>query len=499
MDVAIYARRSRREELEPGEKETSTEQQIRLCRKFAADHNWTVPEEHVYSEAGLSAYTGSERGDFDDALDAVERGAVEGIVFWKVDRATRNSQDTARLTGLLDRDIVLASVTEGVFDPSQPMASSTFELHGIFAKMVSKTISVHARRGKESLARAGGFAGGRRPFGFAKDGVTHDPDEVALIQDAARMVLDGKSLLGIVKSWNRRGVTTAKGGPWDVTVLRRILLSKRVAGLRQYHGQVVGKAAWEPIIDKGTWLDLQAKLTDPDRKKGGRPHTHLLSGIGACHCGRPIRGGKGKKHGRLIYSCGTGSKDRGKGSCGLTIDGKRLEEYVTEKAIKWLAGPGLVGIRRRHAQAGDRQARLARQLQDDGQELRKLAALKAQGRFTLDEWLVLRDGIEQRIKATRRALRRHPATAALIDLPNARDELEAAWKDMDVSRRRVILEAIIERLVIAPRGAQKDDAGRWLFDESRVTLTFRGAEKIPDVPLPSGDADLYVARSWPAP
>src|SRR5512132_3099111 len=72
MDLAIYARRSRPEELEPGDQETSTERQVTDCRKLADLKGWHVPEWHIYREAGVSGYTGKRR-DASAALSALWR------------------------------------------------------------------------------------------------------------------------------------------------------------------------------------------------------------------------------------------------------------------------------------------------------------------------------------------------------------------------------------------------------------------------------------------
>jgi hypothetical protein len=36
--------------------------------------------------------------------------------------------------------------------------------------------------------------------------------------------------------WNERGVKTAGGGKWQGSVLRRVLMSPRIAGLKDHRG-----------------------------------------------------------------------------------------------------------------------------------------------------------------------------------------------------------------------------------------------------------------------
>jgi hypothetical protein len=89
--------------------------------------------------------------------------------------------------------------------------------------------------------------------------------------------------------------------------VRKILLNPRNAGLATYKGEVIGKAAWEPIITPETYTLLAAKLNDPSRltrtESRGRKPSNLLTGIARCAtCDEPVTAGTGHK-GRPIYEC----------------------------------------------------------------------------------------------------------------------------------------------------------------------------------------------------
>lgn len=81
MQVAVYGRKSEKEELEPGEREVSTVRQMADGRKFAELRGWTVRPEHEFQEDGVSAYNGKTRKEFERLLTAIERSEVEGVVF----------------------------------------------------------------------------------------------------------------------------------------------------------------------------------------------------------------------------------------------------------------------------------------------------------------------------------------------------------------------------------------------------------------------------------
>ena len=65
------------------------------------------------------------------------------------------------------------------------------------AEHSSSRTSERTRRTKQQRAEMGTFSGGRPPFGFCADGVTHHPTEAPLIRRAAREIVEGRSLNSI--------------------------------------------------------------------------------------------------------------------------------------------------------------------------------------------------------------------------------------------------------------------------------------------------------------
>src|SRR5690606_7115375 len=94
----------------------------------------------------------------------------------------------------------------------------------------------------------GEWLGGRRPFGFKRDGVRHKRAEAAAIDAACDQILAGVSVNQIRKDWTAAGLTGTSGGRLHVTSVRRILLRARNAGLMEHRGTVVGAAKWLPVL-----------------------------------------------------------------------------------------------------------------------------------------------------------------------------------------------------------------------------------------------------------
>ena len=72
---------------------------------------------------------------------------------------------------------------------------------------------------------------------------------------------------------NARNIPAAKGGPWRPKGLGEVIVKPRFARLRVRHGEVVGDAAWKPILDRATHEKLVAMLMKPGRTRrvGGHP------------------------------------------------------------------------------------------------------------------------------------------------------------------------------------------------------------------------------------
>ena len=164
------------------------------------------------------------------------------------------------------------------------------------------------QRNAEAGRRTGG---GSRPFGYKI--IYHDlgegskrlrriigeelePAEADAVREAVSRVLRGESLRSIAFDFNKRGIKPAGGkkngeskiDKWQGSTLRRVLISPRIAGLREHNGEVVGKAVWPAIIDEATHDRLVGLLKDPSRRplNYGRPRVHPLAGLVYCgSCG----------------------------------------------------------------------------------------------------------------------------------------------------------------------------------------------------------------------
>jgi site-specific DNA recombinase len=475
----IYARLSD----DKGAEQTATGRQIADCRRLAADRGLVVAEAHIYEDVDLSAFKQVRRPAFERLLDDLDAGLLAGVICWKLDRLTRSHRDFERLWEIMERrGAKLVSLHEQ-FDTSTPAGEFTLRMMVGMARMESQNIALRLRSRLAEKREAGlPHAGGYRPYGYRGDFVTVDPDEAAVVREAAGRLLAGETLREVTKDLNRRGLLSSTGKPWSPPTLRRTLASPRLAGLRVHWRreptatgktrrvrEVVGPGTWEAILDQETHRALVALFEDPARRSQTRqPRVHLLAGLLRCgRCGGPMYV---QSHGRRRpkdYRCLAPPVGRGCG--GVSILAGPLEELVTQAAISVVDGPELAATLAAQADWNadwDEAARLA----EDQAALEELSRdYYVERRITREEFLTARDDLEARIRGAAASLERRTRSALLAELASSDTVLADRWPTLDADRRRAVLAALFKTIVVRPA----ETRGRNRFDPTRVEFTWR--------------------------
>ena len=471
VTAGIYARISYVRRADGTQERLGVERQVPPCRELARRKGWTVVEP-VYEDNDLSAFSGKWRPGYEQLLADAKAGRIKVILAWHADRLTRQPIENEALIELAERrGIQLATVT-GQHDLATPSGRLHFRMLGSIARYESEHRAERLRLKFDELARAGRpKGGGYRPFGFEADKLTVKQAEATLLCQAAERVLAGDGPYAVVGDWEARGIVTPAGNVWNTTSLRRALLAPRTAGLREHHGQVLGRAAWPAIFDETTRRRLVELFARDDRKRQGRPRTYLLSGLATCGregCGRPLVGASaGAK--RPKYAC---RKNVGNHfGCGRTwIDAPALDSYVTEMVITALSSPGFAAaLQARLAWDGDTSS-LTAQRDADERALAELTRDRYVRRIIQEpEYLIARRELDARIADAEEVLARQPQTRFLIDLPKGEMELRTAWqKRWTLDEQRRVLRMALRGLVINP---PKRSLPR--FDPDRVDPDWR--------------------------
>lgn len=302
------------------------------CRAICDKEGWMVAD--VLVDNDRSAYTGKRRPAYETLLEGLQTGRWQVVVAWHPDRLTRSPRELETLIDVLEASkVTVRTVTAGEYDLATASGRMTARVVGAVARHESEHKAERQRRKHREIAENGGDAGGGRCFGYRDDRLTVDPVEAELVRQAARAILDGRTLRSVVVEWTDKGVPTVLGAPWRSQVVRRLLMSPRIAGFREYDGRLF-KAQWEPLVDEVTWRRLRAVLSDPARSASRGPRSYLLTGglavcgIEGCGAGLVARP---KADGRRCYVCASPPMFKGCGKIRILAD--EFEKDVAERLI----------------------------------------------------------------------------------------------------------------------------------------------------------------------
>ena len=282
-----------------------TDDQERICRELAARLGWEISEgvglpfKHgVYTDNNKSAWQRNRnRPAWNEMLQDIEAGKINGIIVYHGDRLVRRGQDLSKLFDYAETKGVKLASPSGTHDLDRDRMM--LWIRAAFAEEESQRTSErrksqYERWRREGKVRPGGRGG--RAYGFATDGLTHVPAECDHVRDMAAMLLAGKPTGALVRDAAERGALTPAGSVFSHGTIRKMLARPRYAGLMP-DGE--NAAAWKPVLGRRDWERvceiLDAKTATFAYATNAR--RWLLSGIavcGACEAPMQIRPSKGR-------------------------------------------------------------------------------------------------------------------------------------------------------------------------------------------------------------
>jgi DNA invertase Pin-like site-specific DNA recombinase len=184
---------------------------------------------NVLRDEGQSGSNGLDsRVGLSDALARLERRDAETLVVYRMDRLARDFvlQETIverlRANGTPVRSASEPDIDTDTDDPTRVLLR---QLLGAVAQYERAVIRGRMVAGRRAKADAGGFIGGRAPYGFRLVGgqLEPEPAEAEVVELVRRLSAGGASLRTIAAKLEARGVSTRNGGPWHSAVVGRLL------------------------------------------------------------------------------------------------------------------------------------------------------------------------------------------------------------------------------------------------------------------------------------
>jgi DNA invertase Pin-like site-specific DNA recombinase len=440
--AAIYARIS---EDRDGTR-AGVDRQLADCRRLVEQRGWVVFDEYVDNDR--SAWSGRERPQYAAMLADLGDRRFDALVTYHQDRLSRNPREFEEFLAACERVGMRRFTTVcGVTDLGNSDGIMVARVFSAIAANASDATSRRVRRASDERAAKGLPHGqGERPFGYELDGLTVREDEAQVIREAVSRLLAGESISSLVGWLGAAGVRTSTGmNVWRSPTLRNLLMSPRIAGLRQHRGEVVGPAVWPAIITVEQRERVVALLTNPARRTLRTARRYSLSGLVRCAlCGGKMVSAPNRD--RRRYGCRSGPDF---GGCGkVYVTAPSLEAFIADAVLMRLDSPAMAeALAGRHGEDSDFQ-RLSAQVREDTEQLEELARAWGDKKISMGEWLTAKQVVADRLKESERALARLSRDDALIGLVGTGERLRAQWDELNLSQQSAIIRAVVDHVVI---------------------------------------------------
>jgi DNA invertase Pin-like site-specific DNA recombinase len=374
MKAAVYARYS-----SENQSEKSIDDQVRVCRNYAKEHDFTIEDKHIYVDEALSGSLANRPG-----LQALEKSAeareFEAVIVDDLSRLSRSNHQMLTLVLKFNYyQVKLISVSDGIVTDDEN-SKLGIQMRGLINELYLDDLRKKTARGLEGQ-KLRGFSAGENVYGYSTkpvgelklnrkgqakyEGMVHkiNPEEAEIVQRIFKEFIEGKSTRKIAIKLNEEKIPTKKGMPggWNISTITRILKSEKYVGkwdwrkFKNVRDPMTGrrKVVARPltdriplyredlvIINKGVWEKAQKRWQE---LKGAWPvskkreifyqqksyihtsPTHLFSGLMKCSaCGGAIVLTSGKGSG--YYGCYNAIRK----TCGnkIIIPRKRIEETI---------------------------------------------------------------------------------------------------------------------------------------------------------------------------
>lgn len=437
MNAAIYARISRDAE----EEGLGVLRQEEDCRALADKLGLTVGKVFIDNDISASTLSKKPRPAYADMLDRVRDREFTHILSYSSSRLTRRPRELEDLIQLHEETgVLIKTIASGDDDLSTANGRMVARIKASVDAAEAEVASERIRRAAKQYAEMGKVKKSRyRTFGYTDDFEVIE-EEAELIRDAFKRICAGHSIMSVTHHWRELGVDMGRGTLIYISTVKGVLKRPLYAGLRQYQGEIVGKANVEPIIDEATYYAAQTILADKSRP-GQNARRYLLSGMITCgNCGFPMHGtlgymsaNDGRRYG---YLCSTAI-----GGCGgMNVNGVNVDKIVLGIVRQRLIVQASSFIRPAEGSVEALQAKIDAK----DAEIKHLQAEIANGNIAVyDATPILKD-----LSQTKRALQREQASEVVEEEPSFwqwEDFMQAPLSGQRATVRRCIKAVVIHR------------------------------------------------------
>lgn len=268
MRCAIYTRKSHDERADA--QLGSTERQRELCEAYIAsqaDAGWIVLSER-FDDPGYSGGD-TNRPALRRLLAAVEAGAVDAVVVYKIDRLSRSLRDFVNMVEQLERaGVTFVSITQAMSTTSST-GRLMFNILLSFAQFERELTGERSRDWKAGARARGLWASGPAPFGYQLANLRLEvhPERAEIVRLIYRLFVKHRTFAEVARRLNAAGHRNRKDAPFEGRLV------KATVSRRLYRGELPHAGGYlpgthPPIVSERLWRRAQAVLAEI----GAKPH-----------------------------------------------------------------------------------------------------------------------------------------------------------------------------------------------------------------------------------
>ncbi len=300
--IAIYARKSSESE---DRQVLSIDSQVRELQEYAGREGLAV--DAVFTESKSAKAPG--RPVFTQLIGKVQKGDLDGIICWKLDRLARNPVDGGALIWAMEEGHLKAIHTAQRSFLNTGNDKFWMQLEFGMAKKYVDDLSDNVKRGLRAKI-ASGWMPGLPPLGYLNDRnsrtVIPDPERFLLVRKMWDLMLTGTyTPMGVLEvATNQLGLRTRQfsrygGGPVHYSTIYSILTNPFYYGAIRYNKELF-PGSQKPMITKAEFDRVQEILGLASRPRP-QEYTFAFTGLITCgECGAAITA-EHKKNRRYGY------------------------------------------------------------------------------------------------------------------------------------------------------------------------------------------------------
>lgn len=306
---AVYTRKSSEHGL--AQEFNSLNAQHAICSAYikSQQHKGWIELEKGYEDAGQSGAS-LDRPAMQELLADIQRGRIDVVVVYKLDRLSRSLLDFVRLMDVLDRyGVSFACITQN-FDTADSLGRLVMNILLTFAQFEREMTGDRIRDKRRAMGLRGLWSGGRPPLGYEL--VNHrlvvNDAEASIVRHIYQRYLATKNLTEVARSCRAVGYSSKSrclpdgklraGVPLSPASVRKILMNPVYTGLIHAGSQLTA-GQHRPLICKADWDRVCAIRESQIAARLALCRREVLDGLMYDSFGRSMTVNRSKKGGKF--------------------------------------------------------------------------------------------------------------------------------------------------------------------------------------------------------